>query len=103
MFPLERRFEDAGKPSGKFGECLAAVFEAQHDGAFIDLTGTIDFKISSAPALTARNAPPSVTAADFRPLTLRFRPHRDLDFLPAMWYPSRRFCHKGLSALRKAV
>ena len=28
---LVRRFEDAGKPSGKFGECLAAVFEAQRE------------------------------------------------------------------------
>jgi tRNA nucleotidyltransferase (CCA-adding enzyme) len=31
------------KPSGKFGEWLAAVFEAQLDGAFTDLDGAIAY------------------------------------------------------------
>ena len=31
------------KPSGKFGEWLAAAFEAQLDGAFTDLDGAIDY------------------------------------------------------------
>ena len=31
------------KPSGKFGEWLSAVFEAQLDGAFTDLNGAIAY------------------------------------------------------------
>ena len=40
----------------------------------------------------------SRTASVLPPLT-RFRPHRNLDFARAMWYPSRRLCHQGLPAL----
>ena len=76
-------------------------FLPQSDGlpaSFTPSSLVVQIRQCHPPAATIPNICPPLRS---RPPTSRFRPHHNLDFSPAMWYPSRRFCHQGLPALRK--